>query len=215
MAFFHSKAWTFNLAEGSWNKFNRAHRINMNHKSIDSNSLFDCIPVRMIAMITLAMALLFACGMGQKGSAPPPELRVEALSAGTQGGGSNPEPSAERITSREELKTVLDARIGNQIPVQNLTKDLEIDFSTSWVLLVRMGQKPTAGYSLKLDPASCSISQQTAHVSLLWAEPDPGMVTAQVITSPFILLAISKGGYNSVEVVDQQGQIRLGISIDK
>ena len=35
----------------------------MNHKYIDGNLIFDCIPVRMTAMITLAMALLFACNL--------------------------------------------------------------------------------------------------------------------------------------------------------
>jgi hypothetical protein len=76
-----------------------------------------------------------------------------------------------------------------------------------------MGQKPTAGYSLKLDPESCSITKNSASISLVWSEPDPGMVSAQVITNPFILLSISKGFYDSVKFVDQYGKTRLNVLI--
>ena len=72
-----------------------------------------------------------------------------------------------------------------------------------------------AGYSLKLDPESCSISQETAYISLVWIEPAPGMVAAQVITNPFILLKLSKGGYDAVKVVDQHEQTRFDLPVDE
>ena len=154
-------------------------------------------------MIAVVMSLLFSCGMGQRGNVPPPELSVDVLLAGTQAIDSHLEASAEWIASREELEQLLDGLKASQMPAQDLKPALEVDFAISSILLVRMGQKPTAGYSLKLDAESCNISQETAYISLVWVEPAPGMVAAQVITNPFILLKLSKGGYAAVNVVDQ------------
>ena len=109
---------------------------------------------------------------------------------------------------------MLDEQNALHLPAQEVNTAKNVDFSTSRVLLVSMGQKPTAGYSLKLDQKSSRISKNSAVISLTWSEPDPGMVTAQVITHPFILLSISKGGYNSVKVVDQHGQMRFDLLID-
>lgn len=177
--------------------FNRAFRFNL------------------IALIAMAMAMLFACGMGQRGNAPAPELSVDVLLTGTRGIDSHPELSAKWVTSREELEQMVEGQKALQMPAQDVKLALEVDFNASRILLVRMGQKPTAGYSLKLDPESCSVSQQTAYISLIWTEPDPGMVTAQVITNPFILLKLSKGGYDVVKIVDQHEQARFDLPVAK
>ncbi len=169
---------------------------------------------RMLAMVAMVMAWLFTCGMGQRGSAPPPELSVDVLVAGPQGVDSRPEASAEWVASREELEQLLVGQKASQMPAQDLKPALEVDFAVSRILLVRMGQKPTAGYSLKLDPESCSISQETAYISLVWIEPAPGMVAAQVITNPFILLKLSKGGYDSVKIVDQHKKTLFDLPVE-
>ena len=175
----------------------------------------NSVLTRVLALVAMVMALLFACGMGQRGSAPPPELNVDVLLTGTQGIDSRLEASAEWIASREELEQLLADQKTRQLPAQEQKPALEVDFTLSRILLVRMGQKPTAGYSLKLNPESCSISGQTAFISLIWTEPDPGMVAAQVITNPYILLKISKGGYDAVKIVDQHDQTRFDLPVAK
>ena len=170
--------------------------------------------IRTTAVFAMAMAFLFASGMGQRASAPPSELHVGVLTAGTQGGGNRPEPSAGWISSREELEHLFEAQNAQQLPAQDVNGALGLDFSAFRMLMVRMGQKPTAGYNLTLEPESCSISKDTAVISLVWNEPEPGMVAAQVMTHPFILLKISKGGYDKVQVVDQHGQIRFELPVD-
>ena len=94
-----------------------------------------------------------------------------------------------------------------------MKKTADVDFETLRIVMISMGQKPTAGYSLKLDPDSCHISRNTAIISLIWSEPDPGMMAAQVITNPYILLEISKGGYEGIKIVDQHGQTRFDLSV--
>jgi hypothetical protein len=170
-------------------------------------------PIKILAVVTMAVALLFACGMGQRAAAPPQELHVDVVAGGTQGMGSGPEPSAMWIAARDELDQVFGAQNALQLPAQDRKEALDVDFSTFRMLMVNMGQKPTAGYSLALDPQGGSISRQTAHITLIWTEPAPGMVTAQVVTHPFILLTISKGGFDSVKIVDQHGQTRFELSV--
>jgi hypothetical protein len=169
---------------------------------------------RMLAMVAMVMAWLFACGMGQRGSALPPELSVGVLLAGTQGIDNHQEASAEWIASREELEQLLAGQKARQLPAQDQSAAFDIDFNVSRILIVHMGQKPTAGYSLKLDPDSCSISQETAYISLVLIEPAPGMVAAQVITNPYILLKLSKGDYDAVKVVDQNDQILFNLPVE-
>lgn len=174
------------------------------HKNIDLYGIGKRYNLlQRIGMVAMAISLLFACGMGQRGSVPSPELNVDVLLAGTQGNDSRQEASAKWIASQEELEQLLAGQKASQLSAQDLKPALEVDYTVSRILLVRMGRKPTAGYSLKLDPESCSISQETAFINLVWSEPAPGMVAAQVITNPFILLKLSKGGYAAVNVVDQ------------
>ena len=63
--------------------------------------------LKILPMITLAITLLFACGMGQRGSAPPPELSIDVLLAGTQGVDNRLEASVEWLASQEELEQLL------------------------------------------------------------------------------------------------------------
>ena len=167
--------------------------------------------MRIPALIFTALLLLFACGMGQRADAPPPEFRVDVLMAETHGGGGGQAPSAAWITSRKQLDRLSADRKSRQLPAKDVNADLDVDFAAFHILMIRMGQKPTAGYSLKLDPESCSISRNTAYVGLIWSEPAPGMAAAQVITSPYILLKITKGGYDSVKIVDQHDQLRFDL----
>ena len=169
--------------------------------------------LRRLSLVAMSMALVFACGMGQRASAPPPDLSVDVLVAGTQGSGSRQDPSAEWVTSQEELEQLLDTQSARQLPAQDGKSAHAADVTTSRILLVRMGQKPTAGYSLNVDADSCKIFEQTAYISLIWTEPAPGMVAAQVITHPFILLRLSKEGYDSVKIVDQHEQIRFDVPV--
>ena len=166
-------------------------------------------------MIAVVMSFLFACGMGQSGNVPAPELSVDVIMTGARGNDTRSQPSIKWIVSQEKLEQLIDDQGANLLLAQNVTTPLEIDFTLSRILLVRMGQKPTAGYNIKLDPESCSISQETAYISLVWTEPDPGMVAAQVITNPFILLKISKGGYDAVKIVDQHDQTRFDLPVAK
>ena len=77
--------------------------------------------LRILAMVAIGMAFLFACGMGQRGSAPPPELSVDVLLTGTQGIDSHQEASAEWIASLEELEQLLAGQNASQMPAHGIS----------------------------------------------------------------------------------------------
>jgi len=160
----------------------------------------------MLTMACISLSMLVLCGMGQRGDAPPMELKVNVLFEDTRGPDNSLEPSAEWIDSQAALERVYTATATLQLPAEASLSIPEIDFTTNRVLLVRMGRKPTPGYAIQLHPEHCKISQDTAFISLRWSEPAPGSVLAQMITSPFILLKLEKQGYSSVNVMNQHGK---------
>lgn len=167
----------------------------------------------MLGAIAMALTLLLVVGMGQRGNAPVPELRVAVLLSGTRDTAERTEPSAAWITSGAELERSIDRLGALQLPAEDMQALIAVDLAAYRILLIGMGQKPTAGYGLELAPESCSLAERNARISLVWREPAQGMVTAQVITHPFILLKVSKGGYDAVQVVDQHGQVRFDLPV--
>lgn len=169
--------------------------------------------LRIIGTAALSLILLFGLAMGQRESAPIPELSVDVLLSGTRGDLGHAEPSATWITSNDELDGLIKSHHARQLSDEDRQAILGVDFNASRALLVRMGQQPTAGYSLSLTPEDCGISGRIARISLVWKEPAQGMATAQMITHPFILLKISRDGYNSLQVIDQHGKARIELSV--
>ena len=73
-----------------------------------------------------------------------------------------------------------------------------------------MGPRPTSGYRLnklaQQEPRYGSIGLQ---VTLAWQEPEPGSAQAQVLTSPCLLLSLPKKDFKRVQIIDQNGVVKL------
>ncbi len=83
------------------------------------------------------------------------------------------------------------------------------------MVLIEMGRKPTGGYLLGLKDNQARLLDDTAQVSTVWVEPAPGAIVTQVVTSPWVLIALPKNAsYSRVQVVDQNGRIRLSVAAD-
>jgi len=52
-----------------------------------------------------------------------------------------------------------------------------------------------------------------AVVRTRWSAPAPGMLSAQVVTSPCVLIKLSKGDFAAIQVVDQNDQPRARLSV--
>src|SRR5262249_53315234 len=66
----------------------------------------------------------------------------------------------------------------------------EVDFSKEMVVGVFMGSRPTAGYNVSI--VSTFAKDGNVIVQYRESTPRPGMITAQVLTFPFHLVAIPK-----------------------
>ena len=85
-----------------------------------------------------------------------------------------------------------------------------VDFNNEQVLLITMGQQPTAGYRLNLLPQQAvALAENVLTVNVAWELPPADSLQAQVITHPCLLIRLAKVEFDSVQVVDQQGQLRL------
>ena len=65
-----------------------------------------------------------------------------------------------------------------------------IDFKTEGAIVITAGEKPTSGYSIKVD--SITNDKGTLVVDGRIAAPPAGAMTAQVMTSPYLVIAVSK-----------------------
>jgi hypothetical protein len=107
------------------------------------------------------------------------------------------------IRERLDKSSLSDAR--ERIPT--------LDFSQQGVLLVEMGKKPTGGYRLDLDKRPAIVSDGKVAVTLSWIEPSPGVLLPQFLTSPWILIALYRGDYSLINVLDQNGRVRVQVSV--
>ena len=84
-----------------------------------------------------------------------------------------------------------------------------VDFPRVGVLLIAMGQRPTAGYGLALADEVATVRDGVLTVRVRWREPPPGRRQAQVMTSPCLLATVPDAGFTRIRVVDQNGGVRL------
>lgn len=91
----------------------------------------------------------------------------------------------------------------------------DINFGHSWALLIEMGQKSTGGYSVSLDKFSSRLSDETAVIRINWNTPSKDALMTQIITSPYLMLRLSKENFTKVVVVDQENQTLFEIDTPK
>ena len=122
--------------------------------------------------------------------------------------------TATWISSRDSLRQMMSRILAHRIGGMS-HKVPAIDFSRYGVLAVEMGEQRTAGYGFDTKAVSAYMTGNTAVIKLVWHRPEPGTLTAQMITSPCILLRLSKESYNAIQVMDQQGVIITSITLHK
>ncbi len=82
----------------------------------------------------------------------------------------------------------------------------------SRLLLISMGQQHSAGYSLALLSETITVVGGQISIQLAWNSPPQGVMTAQVVTRPCLLLALSAQNYKGVQIVDQVGAFKVSLS---
>lgn len=160
--------------------------------------------MKRVWLIAYAAAVSAAAGCSGLGAGASP--RAQVLFTGTHCGRSEPTSVGRWITREPAWQSTY---AGIQGGGSGQVKPPSVDFDQRGVLVVYMGQRPTAGYRLRMHDSPLTVSDSVARLTLEWQAPPTGAVTAQVITSPCIALSLPRAGVAQVEVFDQQGNRRL------
>lgn len=150
---------------------------------------------------------LVACHAGPNPAAPDADGDIITLAAGSQCGRGEASADARWLDSAEALQDTWQRMTRHSIGKTAFPAPVP-DFVRYGVLLVSMGQRTTGGYRLRLLSPRLEHTPAAATVRVAWLAPPPGARTAQVITSPCLLLAIPRGRYPSITVTDQAGRTR-------
>lgn len=76
------------------------------------------------------------------------------------------------------------------------------------IILVNMGEQRTAGYGVHLASETAQVVDGSLRLPVNWVSPKPGMMLAQMITHPCLVVSV-EAEFQQVDVVDQNGQVRL------
>lgn len=80
--------------------------------------------------------------------------------------------------------------------------------SLGGVIVVEMGERPTAGYRLEVREGMSRIEEGTLILALDWLPPAPDAMVAQVVTAPCIVVGAPDGDYGRIEVRDNTLDLR-------
>lgn len=159
--------------------------------------------------VVVAVALLaLAC----KTSGTPATPAIQRLYSSAHCNSGSTEASAAWINERAALIAVYQ-RIRGHI-LGDAASPPEVNFQQTAVLLIEMGRRNTGGYGLRLASRQLDIVGEAARVRVDWNRPAADGVTAQVLTSPCLMLQIPRGRYSSVQVVDQTGRVRVAVPVE-
>lgn len=141
--------------------------------------------------VPLTAAMLTACSAtGGEGAGMQPEVRQVTQSAhcGLTG------PGVAHVRSEGELEALLD--VSGQNMATGVIRQVNLDRES--LVIVTLGQKPTAGYSVGLESATAD--RKTLKLAMKVNSPAPDMMVAQVITSPCVVLAVADRQWQRLEV---------------
>jgi hypothetical protein len=159
------------------------------------------------AAVRACAALAAVVLLGAKGRCGADrEVPVEVVVAASQCGGEGEGVTVRRLASDQELRG--EARAGDEIrgSARQQLEDPAPDFEREAVLLVSMGQQRSAGYAVELARPVALVKDEVAGLQVNLRRPAPGAMTAQVLTSPCLVVKLPREGLAEVRVVDVDGK---------
>lgn len=158
-----------------------------------------------------ALALLMSstvignCGAASK---PPKTVAVQVLHQDTHCDAAVRQPEVRWLRDAAAWRAAV-ARLRSR-HVNGGPQPAEPDWSRQLALVVAMGQRPTAGYGVAMQAAEARLDGAVLELSVVWQEPPPDAMVAQVVTHPCLWVRLPKGSYSGgVRVRDQNGVVRI------
>lgn len=146
-----------------------------------------------------AVVLLGGCG-AMLAAAPGEAVSVETLTSAFQCGVESSQPQIEWVDDAQRLAAILERSVGaRDVPA--------VDFEVDGVLVVSMGQRPSAGYALVLIDHAARVAEDVLQVHVERVVPARGRMAAQVVTKPCLLLRVPAVPFNRIRIVDRDGEV--------
>ena len=142
------------------------------------------------------LGVLLLVGAGPGGCSSEREVAVRLLGVGPQCGGAGAGPRARRLASATEVAAALSPGLGEPQATP------AVDWGAEAVVLVAMGQRPTAGHGVELASRKAPVKDGAAGLRVTFSSPPAGALTAQVMTSPCLVVALPRQGLRAVAVLD-------------
>jgi hypothetical protein len=161
-------------------------------------------------MVVGAAAVALLGGAEGGGCKADREVPVEVVRGGAQCGGEGEGISARVIRSEEELRRAFPAVLGGEPGARDAAAP---DFTRELVLLVSAGRRPTAGHALELARPTAPVKGKIAAIQVKLSAPERGAMTAQVTTSPCLVVKLPGEGIAEVKVADQEEKIVASVEV--
>lgn len=129
--------------------------------------------------------LLAGCAAAELG--PDESIALRAAYASPYCGASGPTQTIERIRDAGELAEAWRRLTASQRPPP---APPVVDFSARHLVLIALGQRPSAGYAIELAAPHGSLRSRQLSIEISRQQPVAGSFTAQVMTSPCLLVEI-------------------------
>lgn len=162
---------------------------------------------RLLPAAAIAVALS-ACQTTGPGAATP-QARLLWQSAQC----AEPDADARWVDDGDALERVVEEAARNQLG-GDTPEVPAADFEDERVLLFALGEKPTAGHGIELADSDLDIEGGRARLALEIIRPAEDSAQAQVLTLPCALIALERGSWSTLEIVDQQGSRRARLDAD-
>lgn len=145
-------------------------------------------------MAGLALLALTGCASSDPANnalkAPLARQIIQSAHCGLTG------PGLAYVQTTEQLQKLL------ELPAQNMAVQQlrQVNLEQEHLLFVTLGEKPTGGYSVRLDSASAANADKPLQVLVTVRSPEPGNMVTQAITSPCVVVAIPAADWPEIRV---------------
>jgi len=166
---------------------------------------------RLKSMLPFATAALCLCGCAAAAPANQgvAKLPIETLWAANQSSYATARPQALYISDAKRLHAL--ARANSNRATTAMLGQRRVDWGREAVVWLYMGSKTSGGYGLRLASPAALVSHGIAIITVQWHEPQPGALVTQQFTSPCLVLKLSKGDYDKIEIKDETGRVRTRV----
>jgi hypothetical protein len=151
---------------------------------------------RRSAIFIAGILLIALCGCLSR------KVEHQVLELGIQAGAALSDSHFAVVNTKEEFSGVYRKIHSGELPPP---EPPPVDFSKSFILVIAMGEKPTAGYALEIGQVVREGSRLVVEVRSI--EPDSERMQATVITRPYALIRIERQpGLETAVFVDPSGK---------